>query len=341
MKYVKLGDTGIDVSMISLGCWPFAGDSFWGPQDDSDSIATVSAALDAGVNFMDTAEGYGYGRSEEVLGKALKGKRDKAVIATKINADWDPVAPHMSREGVFFAAEQSLKRLQSDYIDLYYIHWPSDDRPLEETLDAMMELKKQGKIRAAGICNFGLKNLDKLSAYTEQNFVVVHQLPYSLLWRAIEDGIKEETLKQNMGIVCYSPLSQGLLTGLYTDLETTPDYIKVTRFFHHSRSKASGHGENGCEEALYTAISELKAIAKDLGLSMPEMALGWLLSRKGIVSLLAGSRKPAEIIQNAAAAEVKLGDDVLTKLTSITQKVRNVLGDNPDMWVGREKTRFR
>jgi aryl-alcohol dehydrogenase-like predicted oxidoreductase len=339
MNYVKLGNTGIDVSVISLGCWPFAGDNFWGPQKDEDSIETVSAALDNGINFMDTAESYGKGRSEEVLGKALKGRRDKAVIATKINSDWTNDS-HMSREGVFFAAEQSLKRLQSDYIDLYYIHWPHDDRPLEETLDAMFELKKQGKIRAVGICNFGLQNLKRLASYKEKGFAVVHQLPYSLLWRAIEDNIKEETLKLGMGLICYSPLSQGLLTGLYNNLDTTPDYIKGTRFFHHSRSPSSGHGEDGCEEELYAVIKELKTVSQDIGISMPEMALGWLLQQKGIISILAGSRKPSEIVQNAAAAEVNLSNETVNKLSSITQKVRNKLGSNPDMWVGQKNTRF-
>jgi aryl-alcohol dehydrogenase-like predicted oxidoreductase len=341
MKYVKLGNTDSDVSIVSLGCWPFAGDSFWGPQKDSDSIDTVAAAIDCGINFFDTAEGYGEdGRSESVLGKALKGRRDKAVIATKINPDFMGELGHMSPEGVRVAAEESLKRLQSDYIDLYYIHWPSDIIPLDDTLDAMARLKKEGKIRLAGICNCGPKNLAKLAQYKDPDFVAIHQLPYSLLWRAIEFEIKKETLDQNMGLVCYSPLSQGLLTGLYKDEASTPDYIKTTRYFSHTRVDAA-HGEDGAEKETYEAIAELKKVADDLGMTMPEMSLAWLFAQDGVTSVLAGSRKPSEIIENAKAGDITLPDDIVSKLSSITEKVKDKLGRNPDMWVEAANTRFK
>ena len=341
MKYVKLGNTGSDVSVVSLGCWPFAGDSFWGPQKDSDSINTVAAALDVGINFFDTAEGYGEGgRSEAVLGEALKGRRDKAVIATKINPDFMGELGHMPGDKVKVAAEGSLKRLQTDYIDLYYIHWPSDVVPMDETLDAMAELKKQGKIRAAGICNYGVKNLATLAKYKDSDFVVAHQLPYSLLWRAIEFEIMQKTLEQEMGLICYSPLAQGLLTGLYKDEASTPDYIKNTRFFHHKRVNAA-HGEEGVEEEVYASIAKLQDMANGLGLSMAEMSLAWLFAQEGVVSVLAGSRHPSEIIENAKAADIILPEEALKELSVVTEGVKDKLGKNPDMWVEAANTRFK
>src|SRR3954470_8653850 len=142
MQYQMLGQSGLKVSAYALGCWPFAGGSFWGEQDDAISIATVHAALDAGINFFDTAEAYESGTSERVLGQALVGRRDKAIIATK-------VAPnHLNADAVVAACEQSLRYLQTDYIDLYLIHWPNWKVPLTETVGALEKLKEQGKIRA-------------------------------------------------------------------------------------------------------------------------------------------------------------------------------------------------
>ena len=158
MLYRKLGQTGIDVSVIALGCWPFAGGGYWGEQDDQASIATVHAALDAGINFFDTAEGYGRGHSERVLGEGLKGRRHQAVIATKVSAS------HLSAEGVAQACEGRLANLQTDYIDLYQIHWPNWTIPLAETVEAQAKLKRLGKIRAIGVSNFAVQDLGDILA---------------------------------------------------------------------------------------------------------------------------------------------------------------------------------
>ena len=181
MEYRKLGQTDIDVSVIGLGCWPFAGGAYWGEQDDEDSIATVRAALDAGINFFDTAEGYGRGYSEQVLGRGLQGRRHEAVIATKVSAS------HLSAEEVARACEQSLTNLQTDYIDLYQIHWPNWQIPLSETVEALGLLRQGGKIRAIGVSNFAVRDQSDMLALSD---CATNQLPYSLLWRVIEDDIQ-------------------------------------------------------------------------------------------------------------------------------------------------------
>jgi myo-inositol catabolism protein IolS len=177
VKYRKLGPTDIEVSVVAMGCWAMSGGRTWGPQDEADSIATVHAALDAGSNFFDTAEAYGSGVSEGVLGRALKGRRHEAVIATKVSRS------NLSHDDVVQACERSLRRLQTDTIDLYQIHWPSRTVPIEETFAALDKLRQQGKVRAIGVSNFGVGDLAELLAVGWRG---TDQLPYSLLWRALE-----------------------------------------------------------------------------------------------------------------------------------------------------------
>ena len=198
VQYKSLGTTDIKVSEFALGCWPFAGGSVWGPQDDNVSIATVHAALDKGITFFDTAEGYDDdSHSEEVLGRALVGRRGEAVIATKIGA------PHLVPDLAEQTCEASLQKLQTDYIDLYQIHWPNHDVVVEDSIAALLKLRDAGKIRSIGVCNFGVQDL---TAALESAEIVTDQLPYNLLWRPIEVEIQPTCLENNVGLICYSPL---------------------------------------------------------------------------------------------------------------------------------------
>lgn len=331
MKFLKMGKSDIEVSAIGLGTWPFSGDSFWGNQEDKDSINTVLTAIDNGINFIDTAEGYG--RSEEVVGKALKGIRNKTVLATK--AIWSS----LKKDNLVNAFENSLKRLGTDYIDLYYIHWPNVEAPIEDSIEILENLKKQGKIRSIGISNFGLKYLNQLQEIGKIDLIDVNQLPYSLFWRAIEFEIKGACMENKIDIVSYSSLAQGLLTGLYSKVDDVPDHLKVTRFYNCKRVNAE-HGEEGCEEEIFNAIKILRNISKELSISMPELAVAWLLYQNGVCSVLTGARKPEEIVQNAKAAELKLDFDVLQKVTKATEDIKKKLGKNPDMWVNEENSRY-
>lgn len=327
MKYTKLPGTDIDVSVIALGCWPFAGGDVWGEQDDNVSIATVHAALDAGITFFDTAEGYG--RSESVLGQGLKGRRDEAIIASKVGGG------HLSSDDLPKACEKSLKNLQTDHIDLYQIHWPNHNVPIAETVSALERLREQGKIRAIGVCNFAPQDLqDLLSVGT----IVTNQLPYSLLWRVIEREIQPACLANDIGLICYSPLMQGLLTGRYACADEVPDGLSRTRLYSGDRPMAK-HGEPGCETEVFEALTKISTIADEVGATLAEVALAWVRQQPGVTALLVGARNPEEIQWNLPSVDLTLSKDIITRLSATTETVKDKLGNNPDMWMSESRMR--
>lgn len=329
MEHRLLGTSGIEVSVMALGCWPFAGGSTWGDQDDDVSIATVHAALDAGITFFDTAEGYGEGHSERVLGEGLKGRRDKAVIATKVSGG------NLSPARISDACEQSLRNLQTDVIDLYQIHWPNHEVPVEESWRALEDLKTQGKVRALGVCNFAVQDMGDL---LDNGHCETDQLPYNLLWRPIEHEIQPLCVENNVGLICYSSLAQGLLTGRYPTADDVPDGLARSRLFSTDRPLAK-HGEAGCEEEAFEAIGRVREIAADLGQPMAAVAFSWVRQQPGVTSLLVGSRSPEELALNLSSLEVHLNDDVLTALSDSTEDVKIHLGTNADMWVSPSRMR--
>jgi myo-inositol catabolism protein IolS len=329
VKYCKLGKTDITVSVVAMGCWALAGGRVWGPQIEADSIATVHAALDAGVNFFDTAEGYGNGDSELVLGRALAGRRHEAVIATKVSR------AHLSGDEVLQACENSLRRLQTDYIDLYQIHWPSRTVPLDETMGALEKLRQQGKVRAIGVCNFGVQDLSHL---LKVGWVETNQLPYNLLWRAIEYEIRQKCIDEGVGILCYSSLAQGLLTGKFSSPDEVPEGRARTRHFSKDRPQTR-HGEAGCEPEVFNAIEQIRRICDEIGQPMAAVALAWLLHQPGVTSVIAGARRPDQIKQTARAADLELLPEIIAALAEATEGVKQKMGPNPDLW--QSESRFR
>jgi myo-inositol catabolism protein IolS len=329
MKYRELGKTEITVSVVAMGCWALAGDATWGAQDQAASTATVRAALDAGVNFFDTAEGYGGGDSELVLGRALAGRRHEAIIATKASGS------HLSEAELQQACERSLERLRTDYVDLYQIHWPRRTVPLAETLGAMEKLRQQGKVRAIGVCNFGLGDLSDL---LQAGGAETNQLPYSLLWRAIEYQIRQRCVDEGLGILCYSPLAQGLLTGKFSSPDEVPAGRARTRHFSAERPQVR-HGEAGCEAQVFAALEKIRRICDELGQPMAKVALAWLSRQPGVTSVIAGARKPEQIQQTALAADLTLSPETVGALSEATEEVKRALGSNPDMW--QSEGRFR
>jgi len=322
MEYKPLGQTDMRVSVIALGCWGLISDWNWGEQDKSDSIATVHTALDAGINFFDTAEAYGDGASEELLAQALAGKRQDVIIASKASPN------HLSAAELQSACENSLRRLKTDYIDLYQIHWPNHDVPLAETMEALERLQQQGKIRAGGVCNFGIKDLSDLLTVGR---TTTNQLPYSLLWRVIEFELLPACLENKIGILTYSPLMQGLLTGKFSSADDVPDGRARTRHFSKERPLAR-HSEPGCEPETFAAIGEIRQVSRDLEQPMAAVALAWLLHQPGVTAVLAGARRPAQIRQNVQAATVSLPAEIVTRLNEVTEKVKHKLGPNLDLW---------
>ena len=329
MEYRRLGQTDMRVSVMALGCWPFAGGAVWGDQDDDESVATVHAALDAGINFFDTAEGYENGHSERVLGRGLKGRRPEAIIATKVSPS------HLGKADVIKACEQSLINLQTDYIDLYQIHWPNWQVPLTETVEALQQLKQQGKVRAIGVSNFGVQDLGELLTLSE---CTTDQLPYSLLWRVIEREIQPLCLQQQVGLICYSPLMQGLLTGRYATADDVPAGLARIRLYANHRPMAQ-HGEPGCETEVFTALQEIRRIADGLGQPMATVALAWVKQQPGVTSFLVGARKPEELQWNLPVLDLTLPAAVVAALNHATEPVKAHLGNNPDMWMSTSRMR--
>ncbi len=321
MQYRALGKRAdIQVSTIALGCWPFAGGNVWGEQDDAQSVAAVHAALDEGINFIDTAEGYG--RSEEVLGRGLKGRRHQAVVATKVSE------ANLGADDVISACERSLRALQTDYIDLYQIHWPNREVPLAETAGALDSLLSDGKIRAYGVCNFAEQDLSEMIALSS---CVTDQMPYNLAWRGIERAVLPLCRANGIGVICYSPLAQGILTGRYANADEVPEGLARSRHFADERP-LSHHGEPGLEEELFTAVAKIRDIAAELGEPMAAVALAWARQQAGVTSLLVGARNADEVRRNIPSLDLTLSEDVLQQLALATEPVKEGLGDNLDMW---------
>lgn len=331
MQYRNLGRTDIRVSTVAMGCWAIVGDATWGDQDEQEALDTIRAAVDAGINFFDTAEGYGNGYSEQLVGRALAGQRDQAIIATK-------VSPHnLAPAELRVACERSLKNLNSDYIDLYQIHWPSREVPFEDSMAELEKLRDEGKIRAIGVSNFGVQDQPAMLAAGrfESN-----QLPYSLLWRAIEHGIQAQCVAEGISILPYSPLQQGLLTGKFASADEVPEGRARTRHFATTRPQAR-HGEPGAEAETFAAIDTLRAISQEISKPMNHIALAWLLYQPAVTSVLAGARTVDQVLDNAAAADLKLSDDVLRRLDEATAPLKARMGANVDMWQPVENSRYR
>ncbi len=329
MKYRKLGSTDIDISTIIMGCWAIGGGYTWGDQDEKDSIDTIRAAIDAGINMFDTAEFYNDGVSEVVLGKGLSGQREKVMIATKV---WPE---NLSADKLVRACEGSLRRLQTDYIDLYQIHWPNWDVPLEETMGGMEKLKQDGKIRFIGVSNFGVRDLTEAISCAD---IVSDQLVYSLLFRAIEYEILAKCRESQVGLLAYSPLAQGLLTGKFEEPDEVDDERARVRWFSKDRA-GTVHDSDGCEKEAFEAVANIKQICDDLGQPMANVALAWVLQQPGVTAVLAGARRPEQVIQNARAVDLELTDDALKRLNHATEDVKKKIGSNADPW--RTTSRIR
>ena len=331
MEYRKLGQSDLESSVISMGCWGIAGGQMWGKQDEKDAIKAIRTAHDLGINLFDTAEAYGDGYSEKVLGEALADRRNEVLIASKVKDS------NLDHDSLKDACEGSLKRLDTDYIDLYYIHWPNHDIPIQETARALEELKKEGKIRHYATSNFGVRDLDEILEHTN---IDVNQLPYSLLWRSIEFGIQSSCIENDVSMACYSPLVHGLLTGKFENPEDVPDGRARTRHFSSERPHTR-HGEEGVEEKTFRTIDAINDICREAGIKMVHASIAWVLSRKGVGTVITGARNPNQVKSNVRAAEIDISEEVLNELTDVTEDLKSQLGDNPDMWEGSGDSRYR
>ncbi|MDV7145451.1 aldo/keto reductase [Tropicimonas sp. TH_r6] len=321
------GKTDLKTSPIVYGCMGGAG--AFGAQEEQDSIEALREAFNVGINFFDTAEMYGNGYSEQLLGRALGDKRDELVISSKV-AD-----QHMAPDDLIEACERSLKNLGTDHIDLYMLHWPNRDVPLSDSIGALKTLKEAGKIRWYGVSNFGIGDLGDALELGE---ISVDQLPYHLFYRAIELEVQPKCVAAGVPIMCYSSLMQGLLAGKYRKLADFPVNRARTRMFDHRKWAEVVHRETGAEEAGQALLDALWTLTEETGLAMEELAIGWLKSRPAVGGVIVGTRNGAQSRGLKKLLDVELDAAVLEALDAASNRLKDDLGADIDMW-GKGRTR--
>ncbi|MDR2932855.1 MAG: aldo/keto reductase [Oscillospiraceae bacterium] len=321
MKYTNLFNSDITISQMSMGTWGFSGAAIWGESDDDVSIRTIHKAMDYGINLFDSASRYGDGKAEEVLGKAIKGRRDKVVVATKVFYD------ALEYDQVIDECEKSLKRLDTDYIDIYQIHWPNRDVDPQETMRAFEKLRRDGKIRTIGVCNHGLGAMEAIKGHD----IVLNQLPYSLIWRLIESGVAQKSMENNMAVWAYSPLAQGLLTGKFKTVDDVPLNRRATRFYS-SKWGQGRHTDTGFETDVFDFLDRLRAVCNRTGFPMATLAVAFLKSRPGMGSVLIGSRDPVQLDQNVKSFETDVPTEIIDEITDLSTPLKDIMGTNPDLW---------
>lgn len=311
MKTRKLGYSDLHLTPIGLGTWAMGGGDWkfgWGDQDDAASIASVHQALDAGVNWIDTAAIYGHGHAERVVGKAIQDRRDDVLIATKCGRVWEgesrEIGKSLRRESVHREIDLSLQRLGIDCIDLYQIHWPEPDEEIEEGWGAVAELVEAGKIRYAGVSNFNMEQLKRIQPIHP---VTSLQPPYSMLRREVEEEILPYCRENQIGIVAYSPMQAGLLTGRFSKerVQNLPanDWRKANPFFTSPQLEAN-----------LSIIEQLRPVAAQMEITLPQLALAWVLRRSEITAAIAGARRPEQILETVKAGEIVIYDELLLKI---------------------------
>jgi len=317
MHYRTLGRTGIKVSQICLGTMTF-GDQV----NEPDSITIIRTAMDRGVNFIDTADMYVSGRSEEIVGKAIRDARDSVVLATKVGMEMgpNPTDAGLSRKHIMHGVEESLRRLGTDYIDLYYVHRPDYSTPVEVTLRALDDLVHQGKVRHIACSNFRAFQLCKAlwasDAHNMARFDAI-QPPYNLLTRDIEYELLPLCVEEGIGVCTYNPLAGGLLTGKH-DPSKPP--TAGTRFTNERMGTM--YYERYWNESNFAAVAQLAAIAVDHGRDMAQMALAWVLRNPAVTSIIMGATSLRHIEHNIAATELTLSETELAECDEVWHKLR-------------------
>jgi len=334
MKWRQCGDSDLKLPLLGVGAWSFGGSSedYWGEQSQRDAEAVVARAIDLDCAYFDTAEGYNDGRSESALGNLLRGRRDRVLIGAKISPS------HARPETLRRHCEASLARLQTDYIDVYMVHWPMPSEVVAEAFAALGSLRDEGKIRYLGISNFGVQQMSEALAAGAD--FVVNQLGYNLFFRAPEREIMPFCQARGIGIIGYMPILQGILVGKYGSPAEVPPARARTRHFSSSRAGVR-HGEAGAEAEVFAALGQLRELSKETGLPMADLALAWCAAQPAITCVLAGARNAGQLEANARGVAVALPPAVRERLAALSAPLADALGPNPDMWQSTADSRIR
>ena len=318
MKIRRLGNSSLNLTTIGIGTWPMGGPGLtgWGPQDDKDSINSIRRGLERGINWIDTAPSYGMGHSEEIVGMAIKGISTKPIIATKCGSMWKPDGKplaRLDRKRVRVQCEDSLKRLNTDTIDMYMIHWPRPVEYLEEAWETFVDLMKEGKVRNIGLSNSSIDQMELLKPIHPIAFL---EPPYSMLERKVEEGLLEYCQKNNIGVIAYSPLQRGLLTGAIKSIDdlAPDDGRRRSPFFKEPAFSAN-----------LNLAKELAPIAEKYGRSLAQLAIAWVLRRPEVTSAITGPRVPSEIEDTIKAGEWELTKEDIAAIEKLLAKRQEAL----------------
>lgn len=322
MRTRPLGHSGIETTVVGLGTWAIGG-WLWGGTDEKSSIDAIRAGIDAGITLVDTAPAYGLGLAEVLVGKAIAGRRDELIVASKCGLIWDTTLGtfhypefdkklhrHLGRESVKTEVEQSLKRMKIDCIDLMQTHWQDHLTPIEETMSALLELKKEGKIRAIGVSNATVAQMEE---YRKVGPLDVDQEQYSMLVRKCEAETLPYCQKNRVAFLAYSPLAMGLLSGkVGPDREFTGDDIRnqIPLFSKENRVKVAA------------MLGEMIPLADKYGLTLSQLVIAWTVEQPGVTHALVGARNPQQAKENAHAAEIELDADDVEAISEIVGKTQ-------------------
>ena len=329
MELRKLGKSAVEVTPIAFGAWAIGG-WMWGGAEDNAAIRAVQAAFAAGITTIDTAPVYGFGKSEELVGKAMAGTpRDKYQLLTKFGMNWqtpdgeyffdtqdnqgNPLKMYKwaSKKKVIEECEASLKRMNTDYIDLYQIHWPDGSTPISETFEAVEDLIKSGKVRAAGVCNYNVTQVDEAF---RTSALATNQVPYSMVNRDIEKEIIPQAIKKGMGIIAYSPLQRGLLTG------------KIKPGYHFNEGDTREGNKFYTEESIRKTnqlLENFLSMVEKYNATLTQLIIQWTLKRPGVACVLVGARDEHQVENNAKSLSFTLTQyelDFMTKMSDVFVK---------------------
>jgi aryl-alcohol dehydrogenase-like predicted oxidoreductase len=320
LQTVKFGRTGMEITPIGFGAWAIGGGGWaaaWGPQDDDEAVGAIRRAVELGVNWVDTAAVYGLGHSEELVAQALKSvpESERPYVFTKCSLVWDgegDISNVLEKDSVKRECEESLRRLQTDVIDLYQIHWPRPDEYIEEGWEAMAELKDEGKVRHIGVSNFDVSQMERIGEIAP---VETLQPPYNMLNRGVEEEILPYCGENDIGVIVYSPMRSGLLTGKMTPERVanlpSDDWRRNAQDFQEPRLSRN-----------LELVELLEEIGADHGFSPGEVAIAWTLRQPAVTAAIVGGRRPDQVDGIIGAAELRLSEDELDRIESfLTQNL--------------------
>ncbi|MBN2308831.1 MAG: aldo/keto reductase [Candidatus Hydrogenedentes bacterium] len=326
MEFRQLGQSELNLPVVTFGAWAIGG-WMWGGTDDEAAVRAIQRGIDVGVTCIDTAAIYGMGHSETVVGKAIAGRRQEVLVATKCGLRWNEsigehffesknnagqevtIYKNLKRDSIKYECEQSLKRLGIDTIDLYQCHWPDATTPLDETMEALLELQQEGKIRAFGVSNF---TTDMMRECLDTAPIASDQPPYNPLQRGIEADVLPFCVEHNVGVLAYSPIAQGLLTGKVTMDRTFPDDdVRCKRPWFQPKNR----------KRVLDMLEQVKPIAEGHGATLTQVFIAWVVAQKGITTALVGARNEKQVEENAKAGDLKLAGDEVALIRRLVEEL--------------------